>query len=68
MTRIRIGLFITMIIGAMYAACGLLTSLQEFGIGVAVVATAAIAHGFINYAHDSEIAVERDRVWARRDR
>ena len=68
MTRIRIGLFITMIIGAMYAACGLLTSLQEFGIGVAVVATAAIAHGFINYAHDNEIAAERDRVWARRDR
>lgn len=67
MIRVRIGLFITMIVGAIYAAAGLFTSLREFGIGVIVVTTAVIVQGFITYAHDSEIVAERDRVWARRD-
>lgn len=67
MTRIRIGLFITMMFGAMYAACGLFSSLRDFGIGVTVVAVAVMAQGFITYAHDNEIVAERERVWARRD-
>lgn len=67
MNRIRIGLFITMIFGAIYAAAGLMTSLRDFGIGVAVVALAVLCQGLLTYVHDHEIACERERVWARRD-
>lgn len=68
MTGIRVGLFITMLLAAIYAAAGLLTSLRDFGIGVAIVAACAICQGALTYIHDHEIAAERDRVWARRDR
>ena len=52
MLRIRIGLTLTMILGSIYAAAGLMTSLRDFGIGVAVVATAWMAQGLITYIAD----------------
>ena len=70
MLRIRIGLTITMIMGSIYAASGLMTSLLDFGIGVAVVATAWLLQGLITYLDDNDAAVMqryRDDVWARRD-
>ncbi len=70
MLRIRIGLTITMILGSIYAAAGLMTSLTDFGIGVAVVGTAWLLQGLITYLNDNDAAVMqryRDDVWARRD-
>lgn len=70
MLRIRIGLTLTMILGSIYAAAGLMTSLRDFGIGVAVVATAWLLQGLITYLDDNDAAVMqryRDDVWARRD-
>lgn len=70
MTGIRVGLICTMILGVIYAAAGLLSSLTDFGVGVAVVAVAIIAHGLVHYldTHESvRMQDYRDRVWARRD-
>lgn len=70
MLRIRIGLTLTMIVGSIYAAAGLMTSLRDFGIGVAVVATAWLFQGLIVYLNDNDAAVMqryREDVWARRD-
>jgi hypothetical protein len=70
MLRIRIGLTLTMILGSIYAASGLMTSLRDFGIGVAVVATAWLLQGLITYLNDNDAAVMqkyRDDVWARRE-
>jgi hypothetical protein len=67
MTRIRIGLFLTMILGTVYAAAGLFSSLRDFGIGVAVVAVAACGQGLVTYIHDQQIVQQRVQVWARRD-
>ena len=70
MLRIRIGLTLTMILGSIYAAAGLMTSLRDFGIGVAVVATAWLLQGLITFLDDYDAAVMqryRDDVWARRD-
>lgn len=70
MLRIRIGLTLTMILGAIYAAAGLMTSLRDFGIGVAVVATAWLLQGLITYLNDNDAQVMkryREDVWARRD-
>lgn len=71
MTRIRIGLIITGIFGVIYAAAGLLSSLTDFGIGVAVVCVATILHGLVTYVDESEttrMQQFRDTVWYRRDR
>lgn len=54
MTRIRIGLLLTMILGAIYAFSGLLTSLREFGIGLAIVAAAIVAHGLITFIEQDD--------------
>lgn len=70
MTRIRVGLIVTMILGTMYAAAGLLSSLTDFGVGIAVVATAIVLHGLVTYIAESEsqrMQRFRDQVWARRD-
>lgn len=70
MLRIRIGLTITMILGAIYAAAGLMTSLRDFGIGVAVVGTAWLLQGLITYLNENDAQVMRryrEDVWARRD-
>lgn len=70
MIRLRVGLVVTMILGTIYAAAGLLSSLTDFGVGVAVVATAIVLHGLITHIEESESARMqrfRDQVWARRE-
>jgi hypothetical protein len=59
-----------MILGSIYAAAGLMTSLRDFGIGVAVVGTAWLCQGLITYLNENDAKVMqryRDDVWARRD-
>lgn len=68
MTTIRVGLFIVMLLAAIYAAAGLLTSLRDFGIGVAVAALAACMQGLVTFVHDHQIVETRREVWDRRDR
>lgn len=71
MTRIRVGAVITMILGLIYAAAGLLSSLTDFGVGIAVVAAAIIVHGAATYVDERDtrrMQEFRDRVWSRRDR
>lgn len=70
MTRIRIGLIITMILGSMYAAAGLMSTLTDFGVGVAVVAAAMVGYGLTTYIAErdtEQMQAFRDKVWARRD-
>lgn len=70
MMRIRVGLIMTMILGVIYAAAGLMSSLTDFGIGIAVVCAAIILHGLVHYIETRDTARMqqfRDAVWARRD-
>lgn len=70
MTRLRIGFALSLIIGSIYAAGGLLTSLAQFGIGLAICCLAIIGYGlcdFIETNHDERVAQAREAVWARRD-
>jgi hypothetical protein len=70
MTRLRVGLSVTVLIGAMYAACGLFNSLTDFGIGLVVASLGVIGYGLVDFieAHeDEQTARGRDAVWARRD-
>lgn len=70
MTRLRIGFAITILIGAMYAGCGLITSLTEFGIGLSIACVGIIGFGlcdFVESHHNDAIARSREAVWARRD-
>ena len=72
MNKIRFGLAATMLLGAIYAGFGLLISLRDFGIGLAVAAAAMVAYEltiFIESAgQDREWRrrEERKQVWARR--
>ena len=71
MTAIRIGLMITMLLGLIYAFSGLLTSLTDFGIGMAVLSVAAVLYGLCTYIAEADTQRAqrfRDEVWARRDR
>ena len=70
MNRIRMGLSLTILLGTMYAAIGLLDSLAQFALGVIIAATATIAYGFCDFLEDHRIEQTRrgrDAVWARRD-
>lgn len=70
MNRIKIGLAVTVLLGALYAAAGLFQSLGQFGLGIAIASAAAIAYGLVNYLEaerDAELARRRAEVWARRD-
>ena len=70
MNRIRIGLAITIILGSIYAAAGLFTSLRDFGIGAAIAATAMTGYGLLDFleAHRNEkLHQYRAEVWLRRD-
>jgi len=69
-TRLRVGLSITIMIGALYAAAGLFDSLTKFGVGICVAATAVIGYGLLDFLdshQDEQTARGRDAVWARRD-
>ena len=52
MSRIRFGMFITMLLGSIYAAAGLMTSLRDFGIGMAVAGTAVLGWGLCEWMED----------------
>lgn len=68
--RLRIASAITVILGAIYAAAGLLDSLTTFGIGCAIAATGFTGYGLaatLQEHHDAQLRLERDHVWARRD-
>lgn len=70
MNRIRIGMVISVVIGSIYAAAGLFSSLTEFGIGVAVASLGLIGYGlcdFVEDHHNHSIYQTREAVWARRD-
>lgn len=70
MNRVRIGLAITVILGAIYAAAGLFDSLHAFALGVIVSSLAVIGYGLVDFveAHrDEKLARGRAAVWARRD-
>ena len=49
MNRIRIGAFLTVILGGIFAAAGLMNNLRDFGIGVAVAGVAGLVYGLVDY-------------------
>jgi hypothetical protein len=66
----RVACAITVLIGTMYAATGLLTSLTDVGIGIAIAAAGIIGYGLCDYTttrHNQRITATRAQVWARRD-
>jgi uncharacterized membrane protein len=70
MSRIRIGLALTFIIGSLYSAFGLFESLTKFSVGMVVACLAVIGFGLLDHLeaeHDNRILREREQVWARRD-
>lgn len=72
MNKIRFGLAATMLLGTVYAGFGLLISLRDFGIGLAVAAAAMVAYELTVFietgAQDKQWRrrEEREQVWARR--
>lgn len=64
MSRLRFGLVFTMLLGCTYAAFGLLISLRDFGIGIAIASAALIAYGLLDFIEDCE----RERAHRRGDR
>ena len=71
MNRIRIASVVAALLGVMYAAASLMSSLTHMAAGVIVAAVAVIVFGLTEWLeddiHDRRIARERDDVWARRD-
>lgn len=70
MNRIRMGLSVTILLGVMYAAIGLLESLAQFALGVIIAASAVIAYGLCDFIESHRVDTMRrgrDAVWARRD-
>ena len=49
MNRIRIGAFLTVILGGIFAAAGLMNNRRDFGIGMAVAATGGLVYGLADY-------------------
>ncbi len=49
MNRIRIGAFLTVILGGIFAASGLMNSLWDFGIGLAVAGVGGLVYGLADY-------------------
>ena len=70
MNRLRVGLALTAIIGAIYAAAGIFDSLGHFALGAIIAASAAIGIGAVDYVENGrreELARYRAEVWHRRD-
>lgn len=70
MNRIRIGCALTALAALLYGATGLLVSLTQFGVGIAVAAAAICVYGAVDFieAHrDEKLARYRAEVWHRRD-
>lgn len=49
MNRIRIGCFITLLIGTMYASAGLFTNVTDFAIGVIVASVGLIGIDLVEW-------------------
>ena len=49
MNRIRIGAFLTVILGGIFAAAGLMNSMRDFGIGLAVAASGGLVYWLVDY-------------------
>lgn len=49
LSRIRIGFFLTLLIGTIYASVGLFTTMLDFGIGVCVAMVGVIGFGACEY-------------------
>lgn len=70
MNRIRIGMAISVLIGVIYAAAGLLDSLTDFGLGLAVASLGVIGYGLCDFLEDRHMMAMhqgRESVWSRRD-
>lgn len=67
MNRIRIGLALTAIIGTIYGATALLTSLTQFALGTIIAAAAVIGYGLCDCIEQRRIHDGREMVWARRE-
>lgn len=70
MNRIRIGCAITTLLGAMYAAAGLLQSLGHFALGLIVAAVGVIGYGLVDVIESDrqeKLRQYRAEVWHRRD-
>lgn len=68
--RIRIGLAITALMGVIYGFSGLMSSVTEFLVGMAVALAALLGYGaldFIESHRDERLHRTRIEVWARRD-
>ena len=68
--RIRIGLAVTFLLGTIYGFSGLMSSVSEFLIGMAVALAALAVYGaldFIESHRDERLHRTRAEVWARRD-
>lgn len=67
MLKMRIALWLIMIVAAFYLAYGVFTSLTIFGIAGAVLGLAAVLQGLITFVEDARLRETRAAVWARRD-
>lgn len=70
MNRIRIACAITALLAVIMAGSGLMVSLTQFGVWLAVAAAAIVAYGAVDFieSHRAEQAARyRAEVWHRRD-
>ncbi len=69
MTRLRVGFYLTTLIGVIYTAASLFDSLTQVGIGVVVACIGVIGSGAVDYIEsDRDLRTTyREQVWARRD-
>ena len=68
--RIRIGLALTFLAGVIYGFSGLLSSVTEFLVGMAVALAALLGYGaldFVESRRDERLHRTRIEVWSRRD-
>lgn len=72
MNRLKFGLAATMLLGSVYAGFGLLISLRDFGVGLAVAAVAMVGYELIVYVEnrrrdDEWLKEYRELIWNRRE-
>jgi len=70
MNRIRIASVVAALLGVMYAAASLMSSLTHMAAGVIVAALAVIVFGLTQWLEDDihdRLVRQRAEVWARRD-
>ena len=70
MNRIRIGLFLSAIIGLLYTAFGVFESTGKFAAGLIVCSLAVIAVGLLDHLEsdiNERLLQNRESVWARRE-